>query len=148
MDRYCLLLDAIIQSAMDAIVTFTADTMQILTINPAAERIFGYPGEQLIGVMIVGVGLPTPSFCLRVLKAYYGARFGDGFLYAWMIPAMQKVAQAGGRVIRTERDKGLILLLDDRYYDARYARLLPEHWQLTDEHMGAAVRALYGGEDT
>lgn len=106
------------------------------------------PGEQLIGVMIVGVGLPTPSFRLRVLKAYYGARFGDGFLYAWMIPAMHKVAQAGGRVIRTERDKGLILLLDDRYYDARYARLLPEHWQLTDEHMGAAVRALYGGEDT
>lgn len=105
------------------------------------------PGEQLIGVIIVGVGLPTPTFRLRRLQQYYGERFGDGFRYAWMIPAMQKVAQAGGRVIRTERDRGLILLLDDRYFDPRYSQLLPIHWQLTDERIAPAIRALYGTED-
>ena len=104
------------------------------------------PGEQLIGAIIVGVGLPTPSLRLRTLQAYYEARFGDGFLYAWMIPAMQKVSQAGGRVIRTETDKGLVLLLDDRYFDPRYARLLPEHWALGDGRIAGAVRALWGLE--
>ena len=105
------------------------------------------PGERLIGAMIVGVGLPTPTQRLKTLQAYYGERFGDGFLYAWMIPAMQKVAQAAGRVIRTERDRGLILLLDDRYYDARYTRLLPPDWRLTDENLQAAASALDRLED-
>jgi Rad3-related DNA helicase len=104
------------------------------------------PGEQLIGAMIVGVGLPTPTFRLRTLQAYYEARFGDGFLYAWMIPAMQKVSQAGGRVIRTETDRGLVLLMDDRYFDPRYARLLPEHWALREGGVTEAARALWGGE--
>ncbi len=104
------------------------------------------PGEQLIGAMVVGVGLPTPSLRLRTLQAYYEARFGDGFLYAWMIPAMQKLAQAGGRVIRTEADKGLVVLLDDRYFDPRYARLLPEHWTLREGSVRAAARALWGLE--
>lgn len=105
------------------------------------------PGEQLIGAMIVGVGLPTPTLRLRTLQAYYEARFGDGFLYAWMIPAMQKVAQAGGRVIRTETDRGLVLLLDDRYFDMRYTRLLPAHWELREGSVAGAARALWGGEE-
>lgn len=100
------------------------------------------PGDQLIGAVIVGVGLPTPSLRLRTLQAFYEERFGDGFLYAWMIPAMQKVLQAGGRVIRTERDKGLVLLLDDRYFDNRYTRLLPPEWRLTDEDIQGAASAL------
>ncbi len=62
-------------------------------------------------------------------------------------PRHAKVAQAGGRVIRTERDRGLILLLDDRYFDPRYSQLLPIHWQLTDERIAPAIRALYGTED-
>ncbi|MCE5343861.1 MAG: ATP-dependent DNA helicase [Eubacteriales bacterium] len=100
------------------------------------------PGEQLIGALIVGVGLPTPCLRLKTLQAYYEERFGDGFLYAWMIPAMQKVAQAAGRVIRTEWDRGLVLLMDDRYYDPRYVRLLPPDWKLTDEDIRQAMVAL------
>lgn len=100
------------------------------------------PGDQLIGAMIVGVGLPTPSLRLKTLQGYYAQRFGDGFLYAWMIPAMQKVTQAAGRVIRTERDRGLVLLLDDRYYDPRYLRLLPPEWRITNEAITGAARAL------
>jgi DNA excision repair protein ERCC-2 len=100
------------------------------------------PGEQLIGALIVGVGLPTPTFRLKTLQAYYEERFGDGFLYAWMIPAMQKVSQAAGRVIRTERDRGLVLLMDDRYYDPRYLRLLPADWRIKDEDIPAAAGRL------
>jgi DNA excision repair protein ERCC-2 len=79
---------------------------------------------------------------MRTLQAYYDKRFGDGFLYAWMIPAMQKVAQAAGRVIRTEWDRGLVLLMDDRYYDPRYVRLLPPDWMLSDEDIPTAIEAL------
>ena len=100
------------------------------------------PGEQLVGAMIVGVGLPTPSLRLKTLQAFYQTQFGDGFLYAWMIPAMQKVSQAGGRVIRTEKDQGLVLLMDDRYYDPRYVQLLPPHWQLRNEDALAALLEL------
>ena len=106
------------------------------------------PGDQLIGAIIVGVGLPTPTLRLKTLQAYYEQRFGDGFLYAWMIPALQKVAQAGGRVIRTERDKGIVLLLDDRYYQPRYAALLPPEWRLRDEDIAAAARALGRTEES
>ena len=91
------------------------------------------PGDQLIGVIIVGVGLPMPSLELRTLQAYYQRRFGDGFQYAYRIPAMQKVSQAGGRVIRTERDRGILVLVDDRYFDSAYTGLLPSEWHITNE---------------
>lgn len=89
------------------------------------------PGEALDGVAIVGVGLPQVSLIQDTLRAHYDETLGDGFLYAYMIPGMQKVAQAVGRVIRTERDRGVALLLDDRYGMASYRRLCPEHWQIT-----------------
>ena len=89
------------------------------------------PGEQLIGVMIVGVGLPVPTPRLRAVQECYQKHFGDGFAYACRIPGMQKVLQAAGRVIRGETDTGLVMLLDDRYFDMEYLRLLPEEWQLT-----------------
>ena len=88
------------------------------------------PGEQLIGVMIVGVGLPVPSLRLKMVQACYGKYFGNGFAYACRIPGMQKVLQAAGRVIRSETDKGLVLLLDDRYFQRDYETLLPREWQL------------------
>ena len=100
------------------------------------------PGDQLIGVMIVGMGLPTPTLELRTMQGFYARRFGDGFHYACRIPAMQKVSQAGGRVVRTETDRGMIVLLDDRYYDPEYAALLPSEWRLTNEDVAGAARKL------
>lgn len=98
------------------------------------------PGEQLIGAVIVGVGLPVPTLRVKAVQACYARHFGDGFAYACRIPGMQKVVQAGGRVIRTETDRGLILLLDDRYYDPDYIGLLPEHWRLRNENIRDATR--------
>ncbi len=86
------------------------------------------PGDALDGVAIVGVGLPQVNLFQETLRAYYERTLGDGFLYAYMLPGMQKVAQAVGRVIRTENDRGVALLLDDRYRQAAYRRLCPEHW--------------------
>ncbi|MCL1855063.1 MAG: ATP-dependent DNA helicase [Clostridia bacterium] len=97
------------------------------------------PGDQLIGVIIVGVGLPAPSLRLRVVQDCYHRHFGDGFGYACRIPGMHKVLQAAGRVIRTETDRGIVVLLDERYYQHDYASLLPEHWRFRDERMEAAV---------
>ena len=91
------------------------------------------PGDALDGVAIVGVGLPQVNLFQETLRAYYERTLGDGFLYAYMLPGMQKVAQAVGRVIRTETDRGVALLLDDRYRQGAYRRLCPEHWQVNPE---------------
>lgn len=86
------------------------------------------PGDALDGVVIVGVGLPQVNLFQETLRDYYERTMDAGFLYAYMLPGMQKVAQAVGRVIRTETDRGVALLLDDRYRQGAYRRLCPEHW--------------------
>lgn len=99
-------------------------------------------GDRLIGVMIVGVGLPTPSAKQNAIRDCYQRHFGDGFSYACRFPAMQKVLQAAGRVIRGETDKGMVLLLDDRYTLPEYTALLPPEWQLWDGEIALAAKRL------
>lgn len=91
------------------------------------------PGDRLIGAMIVGVGLPTPSQKQSAIRERYQELFGDGFHYACRIPGMQKVLQAGGRIIRSETDTGVLILVDDRYLEPAYRQLLPPHWIITTE---------------
>jgi len=91
------------------------------------------PGDALDGVVIVGVGLPQVNLFQETLRDYYEETLQNGFLYAYMIPGMQKVAQAVGRVIRTESDRGVAILLDDRYQQQGYRRLMPAHWQVRRE---------------
>ena len=100
------------------------------------------PGERLIGAAVVGMGLPVPSARLAAVRACYHRHFGDGFAYACRIPGMHKVLQAAGRVVRSESDRGIVLLLDDRYYDPAYAALLPDSWQLCDEDISLAAQRL------
>ena len=91
------------------------------------------PGDALDGVAIVGVGLPQVNLFQETLREYYERTMQAGFLYAYMLPGMQKVAQAVGRVIRTETDRGVALLLDDRYRQSAYRRLCPAHWEINHE---------------
>lgn len=100
------------------------------------------PGDRLIGVMIIGVGLPVPSARVSAIRACYQQHFGDGFSYACRIPGMQKVLQAAGRVIRSETDKGLVLLLDDRYYQEAYRALLPAEWRVFNDQLKEAIERL------
>lgn len=85
-------------------------------------------GDRLIGTAIVGVGLPQVGPEPDLLRDYYNAQNGAGFDYAYRFPGMNKVLQAAGRVIRTERDRGVVLLIDDRFASPSYRALFPAHW--------------------
>lgn len=85
-------------------------------------------GESLIGVLIVGTGIPQISHEREILKNYYDVRDGSGFDYAYRFPGMNKVLQAAGRVIRTQEDEGVILLLDERFLYREYLRMFPREW--------------------
>ncbi len=88
------------------------------------------PGERLLGVMVVGVGLPMVCREQEALRRHYEQTLGDGFAYAYRYPGMHKVLQAAGRVIRSETDKGTVLLIDKRYFEYDYVSLCPAHWRM------------------
>ncbi len=87
------------------------------------------PGERLLGVMVVGVGLPMVCLEQEALRRHYEDALGDGFSYAYRYPGMHKVLQAAGRVIRSETDRGVVLLIDQRYFQHDYLSLCPPHWR-------------------
>ena len=86
------------------------------------------PGSRLIGSIIVGVGLPGLSGERNILQEYYQNKSEMGYQYAYLYPGMNRVLQAAGRVIRTEEDRGIVVLIDDRYATPEYRRLFPSHW--------------------
>lgn len=85
--------------------------------------------DKLIGAVIAGTGLPQVCTEREILKQYFNAADMDGFDYAYLYPGMNKVLQSAGRVIRTESDRGMILLLDDRFRAMRYREVFPREWQ-------------------
>ena len=85
--------------------------------------------DKLIGAVIAGTGLPQVCTEREILKRYFNAADMDGFDYAYLYPGMNKVLQSAGRVIRTESDRGVILLLDDRFRAMRYREVFPREWQ-------------------
>ncbi|GAA0065882.1 ATP-dependent DNA helicase [Clostridium perfringens] len=86
--------------------------------------------DKLIGVIIIGVGMPKICLERESIKEYYNSIGKNGFDYAYVYPGIIKVLQAAGRCIRTEKDKGIVLLLDDRYFTNKYKNLLPREWFL------------------
>ncbi len=87
-------------------------------------------GHRLIGVVIVGVGLPQINLERNLIRDYFDAQ-GYGFEYAYQYPGMIRVLQTAGRVIRSEEDRGVVCLIDHRFNEASYRQLLPENWQVT-----------------
>lgn len=90
--------------------------------------------DLLIGVLIVGTGLPQICNQREILKEYYQEENGQGFDYAYQYPGMNKVLQAAGRVIRTASDRGIIGLLDDRFLRSDYRQLFPREWSQYEVH--------------
>ena len=86
-------------------------------------------GERLIGAIIVGVGLPTISSEQNIIKEYYDKTRETGYAYAYTYPGMIKVTQAAGRVIRSEDEKGVVVLVDDRFATPEYFSIFPEYWK-------------------
>jgi Rad3-related DNA helicase len=89
-------------------------------------------GTRLIGVVIAGVGLPQIGVERDLIKTYFEQpeQAGQGFEFAYQYPGMSRVLQTAGRVIRGEQDRGIICLIDNRFNESRYRRLMPPHWQV------------------
>ena len=96
------------------------------------------PGSLLIGAFIATLGLPPVSVTQDHIQARLDKLFGVGHGYADLVPAMQRVVQAAGRVLRTPEDRGWLWLLDDRYGRAEVVELLPAWWQLDAAHQPGA----------
>jgi DNA excision repair protein ERCC-2 len=86
-------------------------------------------GTRLSGAAVVGVGLPGVCLERELIRAYFDEHLEQGFEYAYMYPGLNRVLQAAGRVIRSETDQGVVLLIDQRYAGDAYRRLLPGRWR-------------------
>jgi len=87
-----------------------------------------YAGEMVIGAFVIGPPLPNYDLEREQMREYYQRQYGAGFDYAYTIPAMAKAIQAAGRVIRSETDRGLIVLMDSRFMEPGYSRSMPVDW--------------------
>jgi DNA excision repair protein ERCC-2 len=85
-------------------------------------------GDRLSGAAIVGVGLPAVCLEREMIRQYYTDRIDAGFEFAYLYPGFNRVLQAAGRVIRSENDRGAVVLIDQRFATHRYRRLLPREW--------------------
>jgi len=112
---------------------FSANNQETLVGLAVMGGIFGegidLVGERLIGTVVVGVGIPQLGLEKDLIKAYFDRQNGRGFAYAYQYPGFNRVLQATGRVIRTEVDRGIIVLIGERFTHARYRHLFPAHWR-------------------
>lgn len=93
-----------------------------------------YPGDIIIGALIVGPAIPKYNLERELIRKYYEKTYSSGFDYAYTYPAMTKVVQAAGRVIRSESDRGLIVLMDRRFVNDSYTKSMPREWFDTSVH--------------
>jgi DNA excision repair protein ERCC-2 len=87
-----------------------------------------YPGNMIIGAFVVGPPLPNFDLERETMRKYYDEHYRRGFDYAYAYPAMAKAVQAAGRVIRSETDRGIIVLLDNRFLEESYSQSMPADW--------------------
>ena len=117
----------------DFLAQFSAGNQETLVGLAVMGGIFGegidLVGERLIGAVVVGVGVPQVCLERDLIKDYFDHQHVSGFAYAYQYPGFNRVLQATGRVIRTEADRGIIVLMDERFTHARYRHLFPTHWQ-------------------
>ena len=99
-------------------------------------------GDKLIGTVIVGTGLARINTETNIIADYFQNTREAGFEYAYLYPAMNKVLQAAGRVIRSENDRGICILIDDRFATPQYSRLLTDH--IRGIRLVPSTEALYG----
>ena len=109
-------------------------------------------GEKLIGTIIVGTGLARLNLETNIIADYFQETLEAGFEYAYLYPAMNKVLQAVGRVIRSESDRGVCVLIDDRYATPQYSRLLTDHLKgirlaSTPEALAGALEEFWDAAD-
>lgn len=108
-------------------------------------------GDRLVGAMIVGVGMPQLCLERDLIQNFFQKTRGTGFDFAYTFPGMNRVLQAVGRVIRSETDRGVVMLVDTRFAQGRYRRLFPAWWQpqfvQREEEMIQQARQFWHGQD-
>jgi len=87
-----------------------------------------FSGDMCIGVIVFGPGLPQVNYERELIRRYYDQKSGNGFDYAYLYPGINKVIQAVGRLIRSQQDRGIIVLVDERFSDEKTGLLLPDYW--------------------
>jgi Rad3-related DNA helicase len=89
-----------------------------------------YAGDRLIGVIVVSPGLPSLDRQTQLVADHYRQQGHDGYDFAYRFPGFTRVLQTVGRLIRTESDGGMVLLVDDRFRLTTYKTLYPSHWKV------------------
>ncbi|SDU65197.1 ATP-dependent DNA helicase [Pseudomonas mandelii] len=97
------------------------------------------PGARLIGAFIATLGLAQLHPVNEQMKHRMAAIFGAGYDYTYLYPGVQKVVQAAGRVIRTQQDQGVVMLIDDRFGDSKVKHLLPRWWSVEQAHLASGA---------
>lgn len=106
----------------------TRTTIGLAVLGGAFSEGIDLVEDRLIGAVIIGVGLPQLSFERDLIRHHYDKNEHNGFEFSYVNPGMNRVMQAVGRVIRSETDRGTVLLIDDRYLQARYRNLFKQEW--------------------
>lgn len=104
-------------------------TIGVCVLGGSFSESINLVGNRLIGVVVIGVGMPSISFENNEIKNYYESLGLDGFYYAYLIPGMKNVTQAVGRLIRSTTDRGGVLLIDSRYNYPNYKKLFRKEWK-------------------
>lgn len=116
------------QSILDHLREAQAPTLLFAVQGGIFSEGVDYPGEMIIGALIIGTALPVFDLERELMREYYERNYDSGFDYAYTFPAMAKAVQAAGRVIRSETDRGIIILMDDRFLNPSYSKSLPQDW--------------------
>ncbi len=115
----------------------TTSTIAFIAMGGVFAEGVDLPGDRVIGAAIIGTGVPQLSFERDLMREITDDEMGYDFAYTY--PGMRRVLQAAGRVIRTEDDRGVVLLVDDRFWSEKYTELMPDHWQVRDARTVNAV---------
>ena len=101
------------------------------------------PGDFLKGVVVVGLPLSKPDLETEELIKYYDRRFGRGWDYGYVYPAILKAIQNAGRCIRSKEDRGVIVFLDERYAWKRYYECFPKDWNFQTTSMPISLIEMF-----
>lgn len=118
----------IVEEIVENLRTLSVPTIVFAVQGGSFSEGMDYAGEMVIGAFVVGPPLPTFDLEREQMKVYYQQKYGAGFDYAYTIPAMAKAIQAAGRVIRSETDRGIVILMDGRFLEPGYSRAMPADW--------------------
>jgi DNA excision repair protein ERCC-2 len=121
-----------VEEIMDSLRIRSVPTIVFAVQGGSFSEGMDYAGEMVIGVFVIGPPLPNYDLEREQMKAFYQRKYGAGFEYAYTIPAMAKAIQAAGRVIRSETDRGIIVLMDSRFMEMSYSRSMPVDWFESD----------------